>query len=204
MCINIVSKFLIINVTSYHHELHLNNKRNSVFAKHILYFIEIWIRNTDIFDKIRVRHILKPIWHEGGVCPLCPPLPINYAVIKHFLIGLASWALFYSHKIFIFTLSVQIWINSLQRVIRYDLFVKERVIRYDLFVKERYNISSISETYKKLFICIPLKHRYIPRINNLLLIPALFVRPMMTCLWRHCRLHDVLWGLNKQKKFFTI
>ena len=29
------------------------------------------------------------------------------------------------------------------------------------------------------FICILLKHRYIPQINNLLLIPDLFVRPMM-------------------------
>ena len=39
--------------------LHLNNKGNSVFANNILYFIETWIVNTDIFDEIRVRHILK-------------------------------------------------------------------------------------------------------------------------------------------------
>ena len=58
----------------------------------------------------------------------------------------------------------------------------QRVMRYDLFVEERYNISRISDTYKKLIICISLTHRYIADINNLLLIPDLFVRPMMTCL----------------------
>ena len=35
---------------------------------------------------------------------------------------------------------------------------------------------------KKLFFCILLKHRYIPHINNHLLLQYLFVRPMMTCL----------------------
>ena len=64
-------------------------------------------------------------------------------------------------------------------------------MRYDLFVEERYNISRISDTYKKSFICILLKHRYIPHINNLLLIPDLFVRPMITCLRRYYWLHDV-------------
>ena len=53
-------------------------------------------------------------------------------------------------------------------------------MRCDLFVEEKYNISRISDTYKKSFICILLKHRYIPHINNLLLIPDLFVRPIMT------------------------
>ena len=44
--------------------LHLNNKGNSVFANNILYFIETWISNTDIFDEIRVRHILKDKLHS--------------------------------------------------------------------------------------------------------------------------------------------
>ena len=79
-----------------------------------------------------------------------------------------------------------------------------RLMRYDLFVDERYDVSRISDTYKKSFICILLKHRYIPHLNHLLLIPDLFVRPMMTCFWRHYRLHDASWRLNKQKRFFTI
>ena len=37
-----------------------------------------------------------------------------------------------------------------------------------------------------------LKHPYISHINNLLLTPDLFVKPMMTCLWRYYWLHDVL------------
>ena len=57
-----------------------------------------------------------------------------------------------------------------------------RIMRYDLFVEERYNVSRISDTYKKSFICTLLKYRYIPHINNLLLIPDLCVRPMKTCL----------------------
>ena len=48
--------------------------------------------------------------------------------------------------------------------------------------EERYNISRISGTYKKSFICILFKHRYIPHVDNLLLILDLFVRPMMMCL----------------------
>ena len=58
----------------------------------------------------------------------------------------------------------------------------QRVMRYDLFVEERYSISRISDTS---IICILLKHRYIPYINTPLLIPDLYVRPMMTCLWLH-------------------
>ena len=54
-----------------------------------------------------------------------------------------------------------------------------------LFVKEWYNISRISDTYKKSFICILLKHRYILHINNILLIPDLCVKSMITCLRRH-------------------
>ena len=55
-------------------------------------------------------------------------------------------------------------------------------MRYDLFVEERYNISRICDASKKSFISFLLKHRYIPHIDNLLLIPDLFVRRMMTCL----------------------
>ena len=108
-----------------------------------------------------------------------------YTVIKSFLIGLASWALFYSYNIF-FKRSGQILIIFLQMV-----------MRYELFAEERYNILSINDLYKKSFICILLKHHYIPHINNLLLILDLFVRPIMTCLWRHYWPHDVLWRLNK-------
>ena len=75
-----------------------------------------------------------------------------------------------------------IWINFLQRVMRYYLFVG-------------YDISRITDTYKKSFICILLKHGYIPHINNLFLIPDLFARRMMTCLCRPYWLHDVLWCL---------
>ena len=39
------------------------------------------------------------------------------------------------------------------------------VMRNDLFVDKRYNISRISDTYKKSFICILLKYCYI-RHNN--------------------------------------
>ena len=41
---------------------------------------------------------------------------------------------------------------------------------------------------KKSGTCVLLKYRYIPHNNNLL---DLFVRPKMTCLWRHHCLHDV-------------
>ena len=70
---------------------------------------------------------------------------------------------------FIFTHSGQIWVTLLQKV-----------MRYDLFVEERYNVLRTSDIYKKSFICFLLKHRYIPHINNLLLIPDLFLRSLMT------------------------
>ena len=57
-----------------------------------------------------------------------------------------------------------------------------KCFKYDLFVEERYNVSRISNRYKKSFICILLKHHYITHINNLLLIPELFVRSMMMVL----------------------
>ena len=40
-------------------KLNLNNKGNCVFAKEILHFIESWIANIDVFDELRVRHVLK-------------------------------------------------------------------------------------------------------------------------------------------------
>ena len=52
-------------------------------------------------------------------------------------------------------------------------------MRCDLFVQDRYNILTISDKYRKSFICILLKHCYTPHINNPLLIPDLFVKPMM-------------------------
>ena len=98
-------------------------------------------------------------------------LPISYTVIKYLLIGLACCDLFYSHKIYFY----MFWTNL-------DNFFLQRIMRYDLFVEEMYNISRNSDIYKKSFIYILSKHRYIPRINNLLLKPDLFVRPIMPCL----------------------
>ena len=95
---------------------------------------------------------------------------------KFFLIVLTSWALFYFHKIPYYTF----WPNFLQRVMRYDLHWKRGMIFQELVTHA-----------KKPFICILLKHLYIPHINNLLLMLDLFVRLMMTCLWRHYLLHDV-------------
>ena len=124
----------------------------------------------------------------GLFAPYLLPLRalISYIVMKICLIGLASSALFYSHKIYFYTF----WLNL-------DKFL-QRVIRYDFFVEERYNISRISDTCKNLFTCILLKHRYIPYINNRLLI-----RDLITCLWRHYWLNDVLGRLNKQKVFLS-
>ena len=144
------------------------NFRNMCLVIHELdsadFFFFSWISMTNSFN---------PIWHltQGGW-----PGELYFILIK-----------------LIFTRSSQIWINFLQRVMRYDLFVKERC-----------NISRISETNKKPFICIFLKHHNVPNINNLLLIPDLFVIPMMTCLWRHYWLNDALWHLNKQKRCFAI
>ena len=54
-----------------------------------------------------------------------PPPSYQLYRNKSFLIGLTSRALFYSH----ITRSGQIWINFLQRVMRYDLFAEEK---YDI------------------------------------------------------------------------
>ena len=70
-------------------------------------------------------------------------------------------------------------------------------MRYDLFWEERYDILRIIHTYKKSFTWILLKHCYVPHINNLLLILDLFVKPIITCLWHHYWLQDVLWRLTK-------
>ena len=53
-------------------------------------------------------------------------------------------------------------------------------------------------------LTVETKYPYIPHISNLFLIPDLFVRPMMTCLWCHYWFHEVLWRLNKQKRVFTL
>ena len=37
----------------------MNNKGNRAFPKNILHFIERCIANIDIFDEVRVRHVLK-------------------------------------------------------------------------------------------------------------------------------------------------
>ena len=37
----------------------MNNKGNRAFAKNMLHFIERCIANIDIFDEVRVRHVLK-------------------------------------------------------------------------------------------------------------------------------------------------
>ena len=61
-----------------------------------------------------------------------------------------------------------------------------------------------SDTYKKSFIWILLKHYFMPHNNNLLLIPDLNIRIMMTSLWRHYWLYEHHWllhELNKQKKY---
>ena len=82
-------------------------------------------------------------------------------------------------------------------------------MRYDVFVEESYNISRISDTYKKLFIWILLKYRCIPHNNNLLLILDF----LLDLSWR---VHDVIiifmtclhnliaYEQNKENNFFTI
>ena len=139
-----------------------------------------------------MQFLLNPIWY-GGEGPFCSPsyqLYRNKIFLNRF--SQLSFILLYFILIkFIFTRSGQISAN-----------VSQRVMRYGLFVKERYNISRISNTYKRSFICILMKHPYIPHINNVFLIPELFVRSMMTGLWRHYWFHDVLWRLNKQTRFF--
>ena len=118
----------------------------------------------------------------GGVVVeegLFAPPPYQLQRNKFFLIVLTSWGLFYFHKIPFYTF----WPN-------FDKVFPEGYEIWPL-VEERYDISRISDTYKKPFICILLKHLYIPHINNLLLMLDLFVRLMMTCLWRHYLLHDV-------------
>ena len=123
----------------------------------------------------------------GGFLPPPLPPPISYTVTKTFLTSLTSWALFYSHKIYVYTF----W------PILDNFFAEGHEIWP--FCEERYNISRISDTYKKSFICILLKYRYILHTLLHILIRDFLVRPMMTYLWRHHWLHDVLWRLSKQK-----
>ena len=109
--------------------------------------------------------MINPIWHMGW--------------------GFLSSYQLYCNKNFctIVTLSGQIWIRFLQRV-----------IMYDLFVEGRYNIFEHIWKIFYLHFAETLLHTH---INGLLLIPDLFVRPMMTCLWYYYCLNDVLWSLNK-------
>ena len=74
---------------------------------------------------------------EGGMGGEAFGPPINYTVIIFFNRFNQVEVYFILIK-FIFIRSGQIWIIFLQRV-----------MRYDLSVEERYNISRISDTYKK-------------------------------------------------------
>ena len=121
------------------------------------------------FDDVTLRtNILLTLSDTGG--GTFWPLYQLYRI--KFLNRFSQLSFILPHKIYFYTSWLKL-INFLQRVMRYDLFVKERS-----------NISRISDTYKKSYICILLKYRYIPHNNNLLLIPDLFVRPMMMSLWR--------------------
>ena len=146
-----------------------------------------------LFQKDLFCNFCLTLSDTGGEGPFCSPsyqLYRNKIFLNRF--SQLSFILLYFILIkFIFTRSGQISAN-----------VSQRVMRYGLFVEERYNISRISNTYKRSFICILMKHPYIPHINNVFLIPELFVRSMMTGLWRHYWFHDVLWRLNKQTRFF--
>ena len=117
------------------------------------------------------RGVLNPIWHKKGGW-LFGPSYQSYR-IKFFLIGLACWALCYFHKIYFYTLRSNL-----------DKFFSEDYEIW-LFVEDRYNISRISDTYKKLFICILLKYRCIPQNKNLLLILDF----LLDLSWR---VHDVI------------
>ena len=68
-----------------------------------------------------------------------------------------------------FARSGQFQIIFLQRVMKYDLFVKRGIIFRELVAHR-----------KKSFICILMKYRYI--LHTLLLIRDFLVRPMMTYL----------------------
>ena len=128
----------------------------------------------------------------------------RYTVIKTFLIGLANWAFFILKKFYFSTF----WPNLDKCFAEgYEINVLQRTFWW----KRGIIFSELLTLTKILFICILLKHHYIPHINNLLLIPDWFVRHMMTCLRRHYWLHEVFtchhwlsYELNKQKFFFTI
>ena len=122
-----------------------------------------------IYDRCLVeRNLCLVPGSSQYICSIWGLKSVNDA--EFFWKSLASWALFYCHKVYCYTF----WPNL-------DKFFSEGHETW-LFVEERFNISRISDTYKNSFICILLKHRYIPHINNLLLIPDSFVRPMMMCL----------------------
>ena len=124
------------------------------------------------------ERFFNPIWHgEWGTFWFPYQLYYNKRTFNRF-----SWLSFIFIVIkFIITRSGQIWIHFL-----------ETLMSYDLFVEERYNISRISGHIKKIIYLHFLRHRYIPHINNLLLISDLLVKPIMTCKWRHYWLQNVL------------
>ena len=109
-------------------------------------------------DQEHLNLKLSPSLNEGD--------DINQSQMKETLIKFSSWQLSYIHttavkqavifKKMISICSGQIWINVLQRV-----------MRYDPFVEERYNILRISDTCKKSFSYILLKYCYIPHNDNL-------------------------------------
>ena len=109
---------------------------------------------------------LNLIWHGGRSGDFLPSPPISYTVIKFFV-------LFYSHKIYFYIF----WPNL-------DKFFAEGHEIWT-FCGREYSISRISDTYKKSFICNLLKHRRVPCINNLLLIPK-----YLWVLW--WRIYDVV------------
>ena len=57
--------------------------------------------STDLTGLVKlfiIEKYINAIWHGGIFGP-----PVSYTVIKNFLIGLASWALCYSNKIYFYT-----------------------------------------------------------------------------------------------------
>ena len=114
---------------------------------------------------------MQSLVNPSHLLPLPPSASprISYTVIKIFFYYVVK--LYFILMKFIFTHSGQIWINILQRV-----------MRYHLFVEKRHNISRIIDKYKKSFICISLKHCYIPRINNTRLICDTYDGVFMTSL----------------------
>ena len=116
-----------------------------------LCFEKVAIITNTLLKRFKKEHLWKNsssplilsdmVW-EGGF--LASPT-ISYNV-KNFLIGLTSWALFYSDKIYFYTF----WPDL------HKFFAEGHEI-WPFRGRERYNILRISDTYKKSFISILLK-----------------------------------------------